>query len=147
MYLENAIFFQTTSINLEVALYPYPALDPDSRQSFYSKNAGVNISFKPPKKSIYTLLSQSNLIVTSVPNTVFYQALLSNYPVVIWFAPGVEIDDSFNKLFEELEKCSVFHRTAVSCANFLNEVNLDQWWSSKIVQANIKRLREALLGC
>lgn len=144
MYLENAIFFQTTSINLEVAVYPN--FDPVSRQSFYSKNAGANISFKPPQKSIDTLLSQSNLIVTSVPNTVFYQALLSNYPVVIWFAPGVEIDDSFNKLFGELEKCSVFHKTAISCANFVNEVNLDQWWSSKIVQANIKRLREALLG-
>lgn len=147
MYLENAIFFQKTSINLEVALYPYAALDPDSRRGFYSEKAGCNIRFKPQKKSIYTLLSKSNLIITSVPNTVFYQALLSNYPVVIWFAPGVEIDDAFHKLFGELEECGVFHKTAISCANFVNEVNLDQWWSSKKVQENIARAREALLGC
>lgn len=144
MYLENEIFFRKTSINLEVAMYP--ALDAVSRQSFYSKNAGTNISFKPPEKSTDLLLSQSNLIITSVPNTIFYQALLSNYPLVFWFAPGVEIDDYFNNLFEELEECGVFHRSAVSCSNFINEVDLDQWWSSEIVQTNIKRLRKALLG-
>ena len=144
MYSENAIFFQNTSIDLEVALYP--DLDPISRQSFYSKNVGDNISFKHQQKSIYTLLSQSNLIITSVLNTVFYQALVSNYPLVVWFAPGYEIDDYFIELFEELEKCRIFHRSPVSCANFINEVDLDVWWSSDIVQKNIKKLKYSLLG-
>lgn len=144
MYLENTIFFQAISINLEVALYP--DFDPGSRQNFYSKNSGDNISFKYLQNSIDTVISQSNLIITSIPNTIFYQAILSNYPVVIWFAPGYEIDDHFQELFKELEKCSIFHRSAISCANFVNEVNLEAWWSSDIVQKNINKLKYSLLG-
>lgn len=144
MFSENAIFLQNASIDLEVALYP--DFDFLSRQSLYSRNAGDNISFKPQQKSIHTLLSQSNLIITSVLNTVFYQALMSNYPLVIWFAPGYKIDDYFSELFEELEKCRIFHKSAASCANFINEVDLDVWWNSDTVKKNIKKLKYSFLG-
>ena len=145
MYMENAEFFRTSSINVEVALYPQ--FNQVFRQTFYRNYTGDNIRFKPLEKPLETLISQSNLMVVSILNTVFYQALINNYPVVIWFAPGVEIDSSFNELFEELEKCSIFHGSVVSCSNFVNEVNVTEWWSSKIVQANVRRLRYALLGC
>ena len=144
MYEENCNFLAATNVNLRVALYPN--FDPERRRRYYSQYIGNRVSFKPAWEPLAEVIRRSNLIVTSVPNTVFYQAILSNYPVVIWFAPGVEVNHYFNRCFSELEDCKVFHRSAENCASFVNEVDVHKWWYSDKVQVTIKRVSVALLG-
>lgn len=144
MFLENVSFFQEISIDLTIALYPH--YDIGQRRSFYQQFCAENITFKPKNEPLDVLFRHSNLIVTSVPNTVFYQAIINNYPVVLWFAKGVEVDDAFEPLLAELKDCNIFHETALSCGRFVNQVNVQDWWRSKTVQKAVKRLKKELIG-
>ena len=46
--------------------------------------------------------------------------------------PTYKIEDSFNPIFNELEKVGIFHKSPNSAANHINEVwdNIDKWWNS-----------------
>lgn len=86
---------------------------------------------------IFSLISNSRLIVHSYDSTGILETLSLNIPTVCFWHGGFDhlLDDA-KKDYELLKEASIYFDSPVECANFIkkNWDNLDTWWNSEKVQ-------------
>jgi len=144
MRKQNSIFLRGSLHEVVMCLYPDKSAN--KRKEEYKKSMNEGSCFKSEGESTRDCLNSSSLMVTNIPNTVFYQCVLYDYPVVLWEAPGVKFDASFAQVRSLLIKAGIIHLDVESATYFVNEVCVEEWWNSKPVRIAVKEVRAFLLG-
>ncbi len=92
------------------------------------------------KKNIIKAMKTSKIVIITYNGTSVLQTLSMNIPTIIFWDPKFwELTDDAHRIFLQLEKNKIFHRSAESAVEFLNKVydNIDDWWLSDEVQESV----------
>ena len=85
-------------------------------------------------------MKTSKIVIITYNGTSVLQTLSMNIPTIIFWDPKFwELTDDAHRIFLQLEKNKIFHRSAESAVEFLNKVydNIDDWWLSDEVQESV----------
>jgi putative transferase (TIGR04331 family) len=96
-----------------------------------------NIKFEDGLVSIYELISNSRVVISTYNATSFLETLALNVPTVVyWDDRFWEIRDSAKYFFDKLKSVGILHETPDSAADFINSnwYNIETWWYSKELQ-------------
>ncbi len=91
---------------------------------------------------IYSLFSNSKLILHNYDSTGLLQTLANNKPSLAFFSNGFDhIREEAIPYYELLINSGIIHFDYLSLANKINSVwdDVDSWWSDKSVQENIRQ--------
>ena len=90
---------------------PYP-IDYDWNQYNRLINFSKSIKFYSKSINYYKALENSRICVSGHNSTTFVESIYFNIPTIIfWDTNTSPIRDSFNPIFNELEKVGIFHKS------------------------------------
>jgi len=91
--------------------------------------------------SIYDLVRQSRLYISTYNATTFLESFTMNVPTIMyWNENHWELRDSCLPYFNELKRVGIFHETPESAARHVVDVwdDVEAWWNSVDVQKALK---------
>ena len=88
-------------------------------------------------KSIKSMMRNTRIYIATYNATTYLESLLWNVPTIIFWNPlHWELRPSAKEYYDLLESVGIFHTSASSASQMINEVwdDVDKWWKSESVQ-------------
>ena len=86
-----------------------------------------------------TRLVQAKAVILDSPGTTFYHCLAAGIITFgVWDEESWLFDNDSHELFELLKKNKILHTSPESLVKFLDENDLDSWWTNETLQSAIK---------
>lgn len=134
LYFQNKLnFFDAIPphLNQYIIYRPHPA-SLDSQFTHLLQNKYKFKTSSEPIGKFVRSINRTTFLVFDHPSSLFLFCMKSDIPCIIYFDTSLfPVSEGFTSMLYDLEKVSIFHRTAESASHHLSKINdVDNWWKS-----------------
>jgi hypothetical protein len=143
-YLEEHLDFNKFP---EVAARPRPLHQKHGHESELSFIGSPHITVGSGLEPMAQMISKSELVVQiSVPSTNFLECIYTGHPVT-GIINNPDPSDIIRPYYQFFLENGVLHNTPQSLVSFLNNTDLDNWWSELQNEPVYQQFRKTFTGC